>query len=210
MAGTGGENTTKSVTQPRYLDIDENEKVIMEADIEATLPSMVYVNDRIFEYGRKLDRWKELDSESVNLDLGQEEAVQMVQCFRGLQKVINGYSALRAKMLQAQKMSTADKINNANVYELQSADITFLESSCARLLEGSERQSVGWSQREEGADLTQLETLIDRYAENEEHEEILQVWTKIPEHQVGALQDVVHLGTSRELKLFAGQPKKGW
>lgn len=192
VTGTGGGgHTAKSVSQPRYLDIDENEKVIMEGDIEATLPSMVYVNDRIFEYGRKLNRWKELDSESVNLDLAQEEAVQMVQCFRGLQKVINGYSALRAKMLQAQKMSTADKINNANVYELQSVDITFLESSCARLLEGTESQSVGWSQREEGADLTQLETLIDRYAENEEYEEILQVWTKIPEHQVGR----IHLRT---------------
>ncbi len=191
VAGTGDDSAAKLFNQNRYLDIDGNDKVIMEEDIEATLPSMVYVNDRIFEYGRKLDRWKELDSESVNLNLGQEEAVQMVQCFRGLQKVINGYSALRAKMLQAQKMSTADKISNARVYELQSSDISFLESGCARLLEGSERQSVGWSQREEGADLAQLETLIDRYAENEEYEDILQVWMKIPELQV----DRIHLRT---------------
>jgi len=191
VAGAGDGYTAQPVNQPRYLDIDNNDRVIMEEDIEATLPSMVYVNDRIFEYGRKLGRWKELDSESVNLNLAQEEALQMVQCFRGLQKVINGYSTLRGEMLQAKKMSTAEKINSARVFELQSNDISFLESDCARLLEGSERQSVGWSQREEGADLAQLETLIDRYAENGEYEEILQVWKQIPELQIGR----VHLRT---------------
>ncbi len=192
VTGKGDGYTAESANQSRYLDIENSDKVIMEEDIEDTLPSMIYVNDRIFEYGQKLERWKELDRESANLDLDKEEAVEMVRCFRGLQKIINGYSALRGEMLQARNASTAEKINNGRVFELQSSDIGFLESGCARLLEDSKgRQSAGWSQREEGADLAQLETLIDRYAENEEYEEILQVWMQIPEHQIGR----VHLRT---------------
>jgi len=182
----------KSVKQPpRYLQIEDNSKVVMADDIETALPSMIYVNDRIFEYGRKLDLWKELDSQLVKLDLDQEEAVQMVQCFHDLQKVLNGYMELRGEMLQAQKISAAEKINSSTVFELQKSDITFLESSCGHQLGGSKKQSSGWSQREEGADLAQLEILIDRYAENEEYEEILQVWAQIPEFQI----ERIHLRT---------------
>jgi len=176
---------TKSVYKPRYLNIGNDDKVVMAEDIEVTLPSMVYVNDRIFEYGRKLDRWMELDSESSDIQRDQQEAVLMVQCFRSLQRVMNGYNELRGKMLQTQKVSAAEKISNSEVIEIQKNDVAFLESACGKLVEDSEDQSVGWSQREEGADLTQLETLIDRYAESKEYEEIIQVWMQIPEFQAG-------------------------
>ncbi len=174
----------KSVQQPRYLEIEESDDEIMEQDIEATLPPTIYVNDRIFEYGRKLDRWKELDSESVNLDLNQDEAEQMVRCFRRLQNVMTGYANLRGKMLQAQKRSAVERITNAEIFELQKSDVAFLESACGQLLKEEEGESVGWNRREEKADLAQLETLIDRYSENKEYEEIIQVWVKIPDFQI--------------------------
>jgi len=182
---------TKAVHQPRYLEIGDNEEVILEDDIESNLPSMVFVNDRIFEYGRKLDRWKKLDEQSAEQELGREETVQMIQCFRELQKIINDYTQLRGKMLQTQKMSTAEEISNSEIFELQKSDVAFLESTCGRLLEGSKDQGIGWSQREEKADLAQLETLIDRYGESREYEEIVQVWMKIPQVQLGR----VHLRT---------------
>ena len=191
MVETGTSDGTIVPQQPRYLEIDNYENVVMEDDIEATLPSMIYVNDRIFEYGRKLDRWKELDSQLVKFELDKDVAVQMVQCFHGLQEVLNGYRGLRGEMLKAQKISTAEKISITNVLELQKSDIAFLEGDCGQKLEGTESESSGWSQREGDADLAQLETLIDRYSENEEYEEILQVWTQIPETQVSR----VHIRT---------------
>jgi tetratricopeptide (TPR) repeat protein len=182
----------KTVEQPRYLDIDDQlEEQPVEEDIEVTLPSMVYINDRIFEYGRKLDRWKELDSQSVTMDIKEEEAVQLVRCFRRLQNVLNGYSDLRSKILQTQIVAAAAKISTEEIVELQKNDIAFLENSCGRLLADAEGLSVGWNQREEGADLAQLETLIDRYSTNSEYEEVVQVWTQIPEFQIGR----VHLRT---------------
>ncbi len=50
------------------------------------LPEMQYVKDRIFEYGRKLDRWKELDDQAIVLDLDEAASEEMVRCFRDLQK----------------------------------------------------------------------------------------------------------------------------
>jgi tetratricopeptide (TPR) repeat protein len=175
----------KSLEQPGYLDIEDQQQGIVEESIEVTLPSTLYINDRIFEYGRKLDRWKELDKKSVTMKLKDEDAAQMVSCFRRLQNVLNGYSELRSKILQAQKVDVATRISNEEIFELQKNDIAFLEDACGRLLADSEDKSVGWNQREEGADLTQLETLIDRYAANREYEEIIQVWLKIPESQLG-------------------------
>ena len=175
----------KTATQPRYLDLGvEQENPIIEEDIEVALPSMVYVNDRIFEYGRKLDKWKELDAKSVGMDVEEDDAAKMVRCFRKLQDVLGGYSDLRSTMLQAEKFSTAEQISGADLSTLQTADIEFLEGECGKLLSDSEDQSVGWNKREEGADLAKLETLIDRYDESREYAEVVQVWLQIPPFQI--------------------------
>ncbi len=184
----GDSGAGKSAYQPRSLGIENGEGVVLEEDLEDGLPSMMYVNDRIFEYGRKLDRWKDLDRQSVDLELDQEVVVEMVQCFRRLQTVMNGYSSLRGKILQSQKLVATEKISNGEILDLQKNDIAFLESACGRLLENSDGRSVGWGGREEGTDLAQLETLIERHAENGEHGEVVQVWMQIPEHQLGLVQ----------------------
>lgn len=178
-------DTAKDAIQPRYLDIGvEQDDPIVEEDIEVALPSMVYVNDRIFEYGRKLDKWKELDAKTVGMDVDRDDAARMVRCFRRLQSVLNGYSDLRSKMLKAQQISTAEQISGVDLSTLQTADIEFLEGECGKLLSVSEDQSVGWNKREEGADLAKLETLIDRYDESREYQEVVQVWLQIPPFQI--------------------------
>ena len=161
----------------------EGQQEIVEENIEVVVPSAVYVNDRIYEYGRKLDRWKELDRQAVTKQLNEEETAEMVNCFRQLQDVLNGYSELRSKMLQVQAVGDATRISNEEIFELQTNDIAFLENACGRLLADSADKSGGWSQQEEGADLVQLENLIDKYASNKEYEQIVQVWSKIPESE---------------------------
>lgn len=168
--------------------LEDEPPEIIEENIPDNLPSMVFINDRIFEYGRKLERWKELDSQSVKRQVKDNEAAEMVSCFRKLQTVLNSYTDLRSKLLQAQKVTTVERISNAGMMELQKNDISFIESSCGRLLAESTGQSAGWSQREEPADLAQLETLIDRHADNSEHQDVVQVWQKIPSGQINRVQ----------------------
>jgi tetratricopeptide (TPR) repeat protein len=189
--GTPDSSKPKTIPRSPYLQIEEPRTTVIEEDVETTLPSMIYIGDRIHEYSRKLELWKELDSQSVTMDLKKDETERMVTCFRRLQNVMNGYGMLRTKILQMQTIETAQKVSNEEIFTLQKNDISFLESSCGRLLTDSKDQSVGWSQREEKADLSQLETLIDRNAENREYEEIIQVWLRIPEFQ----RSRIHLRT---------------
>ncbi len=176
--------------QPGFHDINDQQQVDVESK-DIVPSSMAYVNDRIFEYGRKLDRWKELDRQSANMNLKEDEAVRMVGCFRSLQDVLNGYSDLRTKLLQAGSDEDATRIYNEDIFEIQKNDIAFQENYCGHLLANSGNKNAGLIQREGGTDLTSLESQIDRYAANKEYEEVIQVWLKIPESQLGR----VHLGT---------------
>ncbi|MBU1138669.1 MAG: hypothetical protein KKA76_06810 [Proteobacteria bacterium] len=189
--------SSKTITQPLPLTSPQEQTTSPEQTYSAipgegaALPGMEYVNDRIFEYGRKLERWKELDSQAVVLDLDEEASEEMVRCFRELQKVLNGYNKLHGDLLQQDFLPSADLISNREMLELEQRDIAFLESSCGRLLKSGEDKGAGWEQRQEKADLPQIETLIERYSKNNEFEEIVQVWQQIPEFQ----RDRVHLNT---------------
>lgn len=180
---------TKTIIKPDPLYVDGDDTILMQqqqATQQASFtPSMEYINDRIFEYGRKLDNWKSLDEQSLTMELQQEDAEQMVQCFRDLQNVLGGYSRLREELLQQNDLSNARGVSGERFLELQKRDIHFLESTCGQILGGgAEDKGSGWHEREETADLTQLETLIDRYSGNSEYEEVVQVWLQIPESQV--------------------------
>jgi len=178
-----------SSIEPQPLDFDgQLPGEIIEETIEEDLLSMQNINDRIFVYGRKLERWKELDSQSAIKPLNESQNAEMVRCFRRLQSVVKGYSELRAKMMLTNNLSVGEKITGRTIVDLQKSDIDFLESSCARLLAEPGDKSIGLSKREESADLSQLEMLVDRYSANREYEEVVQVWQKIPESQIRRVQ----------------------
>lgn len=157
----------------------------VEEEIPESMPSLTFINDRIFEYGRKLERWKALDSQAAQRQVKDKEAAEMVRCFRKLQTVLNGYTDLRGRLLQTERIKTAEKLGQAGIIDLEKSDIDFLESSCGRMLAVVDDQSAGWSQREETADLAQLEALIARHAQQNELDEIVNIWKKIPAAQLG-------------------------
>ena len=161
----------------------QSQQEIVEKNIQTAVPSPDYVNDRISEYKQKLDRWKELDNQSVINKPSDNDSAQMVRCFRQLQDVLNGYKELRTRMSQAQGSDAASGTGNDEIFQLQKNDIAFLEGECGRLLAESEKKNVAWTPPVEGADLTQFESMIDQYAGKKEYEEVVQVWSKIPESQ---------------------------
>ncbi len=191
---------SQSIVQPypvgtdnaqQYGDNNGKQNVSGLADGETVLPNMQYVKDRIFEYGRKLDRWKELDNQAVVMDLDEEASEEMVRCFRDLQKVLNGYNRIHESLLRQDFMDPGDRITSGEIMTLEQRDISFLESSCGRLLKSGDDKGAGWEQREEKADLPQIETLIERYTASHEFEEVIQVWKQISTNQL----DRVHLNT---------------
>jgi len=194
LENTGGRDTDarKTVLQPREIILPDDFPVQKDiSQVQGPLPPMNYVNDRIFEYGRKLERWREIDAQSAAIELTQEDTEMMVNCFVDLQKVLDGYNQLRADMLRLNTSGSLLIISSEEVMDLQKSDISFLESICGKLLAPEQDELVDWEHREEKADLPQLETLIERYTGSKEYEEVVQVWQKIPEQQI----DRVHLRT---------------
>ena len=190
----------KTVTQPsqinldneqQYSDIGDDQNLEDIAVASQVLPDMQYVKDRIFEYGRKLDRWKELDDKAIVMDLDEEASEEMVRCFRDLQKVLSGYNKIHEVLLQQNFMDSGAGVSGEEVMVLEQRDISFLESGCGQLLKGDDSKGAGWEKRGEEADLPQIETLIERYAGSNEFEEVIQAWKQIPSHQL----DRVHLNT---------------
>jgi tetratricopeptide (TPR) repeat protein len=175
----------------QYMDNTREQNVTGYSGEVAVLPDIQYVKDRIFEYGRKLDRWKELDDQSVVMELDEKASEEMVRCFRDLQKVLNGYNHIHESLLRQGFMDSEKLVSGSEVMSLEQRDILFLESSCGRLLKSGDDRGEGWEQRGDQADLPQIETLIERYAGSNEFEEVVQVWQQIPAHQL----DRVHLNT---------------
>ncbi|PIE64971.1 MAG: hypothetical protein CSA26_05645 [Desulfobacterales bacterium] len=182
----GNKPEVKKAPQQLVLpEIASNEKVVMDEKKQEVLLPIDYVNDRIFEYGRKLERWKQLDNQAVVMNLTDEQTASMVRCFKDLQQVLTAYRRLHDHLLQRNVLSETEKFRSEDVLALQRQDIAFLDSVCGKMLGGgTDDSSTGWEERSEDADLNQIETLIERYFANKEYDEVVQVWLKVPSYQV--------------------------
>jgi len=166
---------------PKYLDITDNKDISFDQVSQDTVnPSLQYLNNRIYAYGQKLDRYKELDRQALTANLSQEETEQMVNCFKDLRQVMDRYTTVQESLLR----SGAASLSGAEMMSLQTSDIEFLESPCGKLLATTDEAGPVFGQRSQPTDLSQLETMIERYTANKQYEEIVQVWLQVPPEQV--------------------------
>jgi hypothetical protein len=142
---------------------------------EGVLPSMTYVNERLAEYGKKLDRWRELDRQSSATAVSPQESAELISCFQQLQKVMNGYSALRANMLDNAATKTVSVETARDLYK---TDIDFLESRCGLMLtEKPPAAKIADSQLQATGD-----TLLRNYAAGN-YAAATQLWQALPAEQ---------------------------
>jgi tetratricopeptide (TPR) repeat protein len=67
---------------------------------------------------------------------------------------------------------------------LQKSDIEFIESPCGKMLATTDEDGSVFGPRGKSTDLSQLETVIERYTANKQYEEIVQTWLQVPPEQV--------------------------
>lgn len=181
---------------PEPLPTDGPLPEIVEQNIEEDLPSLQYIDNRLSEYGRKLERWKELDSRGMGGMEKQLDPADLVSCFRQMQDVIRGYNELRGRVMQVSPAT--DRAAALSIVEIQKSDIEFTESSCGRLLAEPGEKVPEVVQREETADLVQLETKIEQHSAKKQYQEVVKVWQEIPPAQLGRvnLRSRIHYGNA--------------
>jgi tetratricopeptide (TPR) repeat protein len=160
---------------------------VVAADTARIMPSVEYVTGRISEYNKKIDRWKERDSQAAVLRIPADESEKMVGCFRDLQKVLNGYNRLHDILLRQASMPTNGTISAKEVYELQQSDVAFLDGFCGQMV-ADKSKGAGWAKGEESGKLSSAEAVIAQYAANGEFEELVQVWKQMPETTAARVQ----------------------
>jgi tetratricopeptide (TPR) repeat protein len=148
------------------------------AGAERTMPSVEYVTGRISEYNKKIDRWRERDSQAAVLQIPADESEKMVGCFQELQKVLNGYNRLHDILLRQTSMPVNGTMSTQEVYELQQRDIAFVDGFCGQVLAG---ESKGLTKSEDPGDLSSVEAVIAQHAANGKFEELVQAWNQMSE-----------------------------
>ena len=160
---------------------------VVAADTEQIMPSVEYVTGRISEYNKKMDRWKERDSQAAVLRIPADESEKMVGCFLDLQKVLNGYNRLLDILLHQASMPANGTISAKEVFELQQSDIAFLGGFCGQMV-ADKPKGAGWAKSEELGKLSSAEVVIAQHAANGEFEELVQVWRQMPETTAARVQ----------------------
>ncbi|CAG36403.1 hypothetical protein [Desulfotalea psychrophila] len=137
-----------------------------------------YVRERIQQYGKKLDRWKQIDADAINRDLSAQETKQIINCFRQLQKVLSGYNGLQRAFLSEKGIS---HITGDITDQIQQEDIKFLDGECGSML-SEPITSNNWNAAKlQGLD--QTEAKIIELSDQGDYENVLQTWTGISSSQ---------------------------
>ncbi len=161
-------------------------------------PSLEFVTGRISAYNNKMELWRKRDSQAAVLRIPADESEKMVNCFRELQKILNGYNRLHETLLRQASLPTGTATYNPKeVYELQQGDVAFVDGFCGQVVAADNDSGFGvWGQGNGGNGLLPVEILIAQHAANGQHEELVQAWEQMPE--------VMEAKVSVQTKIFYG------
>ena len=139
-----------------------------------------FINGRIIEYEQRLDQWKQLDEQSMVTDIDQQQTELMLNCYRSLQKLLEGYRGLQQEKLQ----STMNQVASPDAPELLRADVDFLEGNCNTLLSGG---SVADSAGQPFAGTSDAgQQIAQQYADGA-YQEVIASWDQLPAYQAAQL-----------------------
>jgi len=154
-------------------------------------PSIDEVASRIAEYNKKLDRWRERDSQSAVTRMSADDSEKMVRCFHELQKVLNGYNRLHEILVQQTSTPRAGGMGTMTareMVELQQSDIAFVDGFCGQVVATNNVKGTGWGQSADAGNLASMDAMIAQYAANGQNEELVQHWKQMPESMTARLQ----------------------
>lgn len=139
------------------------------------------ISARISAYEDKLEQWRLLDQQSGVASLDAEQARLMADCFRDLQRLLNGYQGLRAQSYQSAARGGA--LEHGDVLSLLQQDIAFAEGGCQELLNASGSGLSDQAPMGPSGSLVEIEELISRLYEEEAYEQVIEAWAQIPAYQ---------------------------
>lgn len=101
---------------------------------EAQMATVTSINNRIYAHEKKVESWKKVEEKLASASLTPEKSSKMHECTMQLQDILNGYYALRQRLLQGSG-AEIDPVSPSNaLLQLNQQDMDYLEGGCGRLL----------------------------------------------------------------------------
>jgi tetratricopeptide (TPR) repeat protein len=168
--------------------------------------SVDFVDRRLQSYRQKLEQWEKYDSQTRTLNLNREMPEQTMSCFRNLKKISSEYSLLRDILVAGENASLLGGMTSDEIQVLQESDIDFIEGFCGNLLNDGKKLTA-LDQASSVSTPGKLVELIRHSFQNEEYEQVVQLWLEIPEEKVNQVPIATKRMYGRSL-MYLHQEKK--
>ena len=134
-----------------------------------------FVDGRIDEYLRKQERWNVLDGQSGPVSVDSARSSQMIDCYQDLQKVLTGYGLFRGDR-PGPGAEPGKDFSSESIFDLQQADIRFVEGRCGRLLAGNQSRGTSLS-----SDVQAVQELIAERTATGDSAGVVDAWQQVPD-----------------------------
>ncbi len=102
------------------------------------LPLLTHINDRIFAYEQKLNRWRGIEARTSALNLDGKQREKLTRCRQQIEEVLAAYNGLHQRLLARTAVTTGDLVQGDEILRMQKQDLAFTESDCDAMLAGNE------------------------------------------------------------------------
>ncbi|WP_456386186.1 hypothetical protein [Desulfolithobacter sp.] len=160
-------------TTTRFPASTRTDTATPAAGDDLLMPVLALINDRIYAYEQKLEKWKEFSAQVEKLGLDSERE-KITSCQEQLQGIYVGYNGLHEVLLQEDRVDAARLLAARSLVELEKKDIEFLEGDCPALISGSGRATLKATTL--SRTLKEVRDAIDQAMSGDEYDEVIRLY----------------------------------
>ena len=171
------ERAEKSAIVESEISADEGAPALLPRE-NLLMPTLTFINDRLFTYDRKLASWQQLIEESRNFQLSEDQNRELTSCLDKLNEIRAGYSTFHDQLLKREKLIAARLLTSQAFFELQKKDIAFVDGPCSRI-------PADFAQKQQAApppdivELEETEARIDELMAQAKYREVIELYQGI-------------------------------
>ena len=147
---------------------------------EAQMASLSSINNRIYAHEKKAESWRKVEEKLAAAPLTPEKTGKMQECTMQLQDILNGYYALRQRLLQGSG-AEGDPASPSNaLLQLNQQDMDYLEGGCGRLLNELQAMPAPAVQAAPSPAAPQPDPQIKQAFDSGEYDRVISLYGQLP------------------------------
>ena len=168
----------KSAIEETEINVDESFGPILPRQ-QLLMPTLTFINDRLFSYDKKVASWQELLTESEGMDLTEEERRNLEECLGKINSIRAGYKTFHDQLLTRDKLVAAKLITSPAFFDLQKKDIDFLDGPCPRIPFAIAEQKEA-EPPPQVVELKESEAKIAELMDRKAYREVIELYRQLP------------------------------